>query len=107
MQTLGGNLSPRLWAQLQRLAPLDGSLDPLDYRERLARLPQRHLAGADDRVVPPRLLQEYRDAIGPAPCIESFILPGVSHGQGWTSVWPDWRERPVTCPELSPTTSSK
>ncbi|MCY1439774.1 hypothetical protein D9M71_560240 [compost metagenome] len=82
---------------MQQLAPLHGSLDPLDYRERLARLPQRHLAGAEDRVVPPRLLQDYRDALGPTPCIESVILPTVSHDQGWSEAWPAWRDRPVAC----------
>lgn len=97
VQTLAGNLSPRQWVRLHKLSPLSGSLEPLDQRERLARIPQRHLFGADDEVMPPLLLQQYRQALGSAGCLESAVLPTVSHSRGWEHAWADWREQPLDC----------
>ncbi|WP_324732519.1 alpha/beta hydrolase [Pseudomonas paeninsulae] len=97
VQTLAGNLSPRQWASLHGLSPLNGSLEPLDQRQRLAQIPQRHLFGADDRVVPPVLLQRYREAMGTGVCLQSAVLPEVSHSLGWEQVWPAWREQPLDC----------
>lgn len=59
VQTLAGNLSPRLWAQMKGLSSLDGSLDPLDYRDHLASIPQRHLVGDADDVIPESLAKAY------------------------------------------------
>lgn len=97
VQTLAGNLSPRQWVALQNLSPLTGSLEPLDARNRLATIPQRHLAGQEDRIVPPALLAHYRSALGSATCLESAVLPGVSHAEGWAETWSLWRERPLHC----------
>lgn len=99
VQTLAGNLSPRQWAELLRLSPLQGSLDPLDYRERLARIPQRHIVGRDDPIVPPALLDSYRRALGTATCLEAVVVPGVTHVEGLADAWSHWRERPIRCAE--------
>lgn len=97
VQTLAGNLSPREWATLLKLSALTGSLDPLDYRQRLALLPQRHFFGSADRVVPPQLLTIYRQALGNAVCLESISVPGASHIDGWNAAWHQWRNRPLKC----------
>lgn len=102
VQTLAGNLSPRLWAAQRQLTPLEGSLEPLDQRQRLARLPQRHLMGLDDPVVPPSLARSYRDALGEGRCLTLIELPGVSHDQGWESAWRLWREQPLRCGPAQP-----
>ncbi|WP_339526787.1 alpha/beta hydrolase [Pseudomonas sp. EA_35y_Pfl2_R111] len=97
VQTLAGNLSPRRWTATLTLTPLDGSLEPLDQRERLARIPQRHLLGDADRVIPRVLLDDYRRALGQADCLETAILPGVGHAEGWPQAWAAWREQPLSC----------
>ncbi|ROM97286.1 alpha/beta hydrolase [Pseudomonas brassicacearum] len=97
VQTLAGNLSPRLWAERLNLSPLTGSLEPLDNRARLAHVRQRHLVGADDSIVPPALVDSYRRALGRADCLEVVVLPGVSHAEGLDKVWGDWRDRPIQC----------
>jgi pimeloyl-ACP methyl ester carboxylesterase len=91
VQTIAGNLSPRLWAQMIGLSPLSGSLDPLDYRDRLAALPQRHLIGEQDRVVPARLAELYRQALVEPTCAQFFRIPEASHDQEWEIVWRRWR----------------
>lgn len=97
VQTLAGNLSPRQWVQLHTLSPLDGSLEPLDQQARLALIPQRHLFGADDQVLPPLLLERYREALGPAACLKSAVLPNVSHHSGWALAWQQWQSKPIEC----------
>ena len=97
VQTLAGNLSPRQWVELQQLSPLKGSLEPLDERAHLARVPQRHLVGSADRVVPPVLLERYRQALGATRCLQSVVVPGADHTQGWEHAWAIWRNQPIEC----------
>lgn len=97
VQTLAGNLSPRQWVTLHNLSPLDGSLEPLDQKTRLAQIRQRHLFGTDDQVLPPRLLQRYREALGPAACLQGAVLPNVSHHSGWAQAWQQWQSTPIEC----------
>jgi len=97
VQTLAGNLSLRRWVALQQLSPLTGSLEPLDQRERLARVPQRHLIGAADTLITPDLLAHYRQSLEPATCLESAVLSGVEHAKGCTEARANWRSRPLSC----------
>lgn len=97
VQTIAGNLSPRQWTALLELSPLNGSLDPLDYHEQLARVPQRHFVGSADRVVPPSLLDTYRQALDSSRCIQSVFVEGASHAEGWGPAWQQGRDHPLTC----------
>lgn len=97
VQTLAGNLSPRRWAELLGLDPLYGSLEPLDFADRLRELPQRHLSGSEDRVVPASLLDEYAARLGSASCLELQRLVGVEHSVGWLEHWQHWRDQPIAC----------
>ncbi|WP_122412617.1 alpha/beta hydrolase [Pseudomonas viridiflava] len=93
VQTLAGNLSTRLWAHIQHLTPLAGSLDPLDYPRRLAGIPQRHFSGTLDEVVPTALAQAYRERLRSGVCNQVVVVEGVSHEAGWDKVWRLWRDR--------------
>lgn len=95
VQSLAGNLSPRLWVQQQKLSPLHGSLDPLDQRERLKNLPQRHMAGTFDRTVPANLAEQWRQHLDDSPCIQIEHILGLDHSNGWPSAW---RKRRNTTP---------
>ncbi|WDU65667.1 alpha/beta hydrolase [Pseudomonas poae] len=94
VQTLAGNLSPRLWAMMKGLSPLDGSLEPLDYRNRLALLPQRHLIAEADLIVPGSLADSYQQALG-SPLSQCIHVPGVSHDKGWEATWSRWADTPL------------
>lgn len=95
VQTIAGNLSPALWAQMLGLTPLRGSLDPLHYRDKLASLPQRHLVGNRDRIVPVRLAELYLQALINPTCIQLHRVPDTSHDKGWETAWKQWRDRPL------------
>ncbi|MCO2278147.1 alpha/beta hydrolase [Pseudomonas aeruginosa] len=97
VQTLAGNLSPRLWAQMKGLSLLNGSLDPLDYRNRLASIPQRHLVGDTDGVVPASLANTYLVRLHPSACSQVVVSPATDHQQGWETSWRKWRGQPLNC----------
>ncbi|HHK0123981.1 alpha/beta hydrolase [Pseudomonas aeruginosa] len=107
VQTIAGNLSPRLWAQMKGLSPLSGSLDPLDYRTRLQHLPQRHMIGEQDRVVPARLAELYQQARGGPACSQIVRITDANHDSGWETsaiLWTLSQPEPA-CP--SPTHNPK
>jgi len=97
VQTLAGNLSPAEWTRALQLTPLTGSLEPLHYRQYLARIAQRHLLGGDDRQVPGQVAAVYKGQLGVASCAQFVTLPGVGHEQGWAQAWQQWRGRPLGC----------
>jgi len=97
VQTLAGNLSPQRWVQLHQLSPLSGSLDPEDHRAALARIPQRHLAGSNDKVIPPSLMRSYIESLEAPECVKSEIIADASHTDGWIQAWRAYRELPLRC----------
>lgn len=82
--TLAGNLDPAAWTRLHGLSPLDGSLEPTAGGPLPPELVQRHYAGELDRTIPPGLIAAAARRLGS----EVRVLPGASHGRGWSRQWP-------------------
>ena len=51
--TVAALLDHKTWSHAEGLAPLRGSLNPIDVADRVAEIPQAHFVGTDDDVVPP------------------------------------------------------
>lgn len=94
VQTLAGNLSPRIWAMMKGLSPLTGSLEPLDYRDRLVSLPQRHFIGEADSIIPGNLAARYQQALG-SPLSQWVHVAEASHDSGWEKTWSRWANTPL------------
>ena len=95
VQTLAGNLAPHRWTQLKRLSPLRGSLDPSDEPGRLRDLPQRHLLGTRDPIIPQELLNHYWNAVQPR-CAQRINLD-ADHHQGYAALWQQLMSEPLPC----------
>ena len=95
VQTLAGNLDPQAWTALQHLQPLSESLDPLARPEALRAIPQRHLVGRLDTVIPAALADGYRRKVG-GGCLQ-LVTVEADHAQGWEQVWQQWRSQPLPC----------
>lgn len=80
------------WARAAGVTPLAGSLNPLDDAARLGGLPQFHLVGARDEVVPPGTVRAYLARNASARLVE---IPGFDHECCWARDWPDIAAR--TC----------
>lgn len=83
--TLAGNLNVAGWVALHDYSPLAGSLDPIDRPPLPAGVFQWHLAGRDDREVPPALSLAYA-ARHPEARVE--VLADQDHLCCWLALWP-------------------
>ncbi len=72
--TIAGLLEHRRWAQYHQVAPLDDSLDLGDYSSELAKIPQVHFLGEQDKIIPVKLSPVKEQAI---------VVSGANHGSGW------------------------
>lgn len=57
--TVAGNLDTAKWIELHRITPLDGSLNPADFSNTLEHIPQYHLIGKNDTVIPKDIYDSY------------------------------------------------
>lgn len=96
VQTLAGNVAVTAWAQLHGLTPLNGSLDPVSYADKLGAIPQRHLVGDQDTVVPQAVASAYLSKFGSSQCVE-IVTVHASHRDGWPTAWADFSQRPTNC----------
>ena len=84
--TIAGVLDHREWTAYHRDSPLKGSLNPADYKTKLAEIPQTHFAGGTDKNVPFSLTEKFVYSLK-SERAELSIVPGVSHNKGWKEIW--------------------
>lgn len=94
--TVGGNLDPDTWTQRRRLSPLRGSLNPVAESATLARVPQLHLVGRDDRQVPRWVLDAYLAALGDSDCV-AVTEVAAGHAGPWAAAWTAALAAPPAC----------
>ena len=83
------------WTLLFKLTPMHGSLDPMLSAARLADLPQRHLAGGRDEVVPVAVVQRFVHAL-PVPNLARLeVFAQQAHRCCWDEDWPALRAAPA------------
>jgi hypothetical protein len=83
--SIAANLDIDRWAALHGYTPLATSLNPAAAPPLPARIQQLHLAGADDRQVPPWLSAPLAAR---QPAAEHRVLAGFDHRCCWESAWP-------------------
>jgi len=85
--TVAANLDTREWTAHHRVSPLADSLNPADQAHRLRRLPQLHLVGAADEVVPERVARAWVRR-GGIDAGSVRLVAGADHHCCWTEDWP-------------------
>ncbi|MEH6592479.1 MAG: hypothetical protein V7746_19595 [Halioglobus sp.] len=83
--TLAANLDTDLWTSLQGFLPLEGSLNPLDYRPAIAQTPQLHLVGLRDSNVPTAVTESFTNGLHPQTV---RVFPEFDHSCCWLDIWP-------------------
>ena len=87
--TIAGNLDHRFWTTRLHLTPLHASLNPMDDVMLTAHIPQMHLSGGKDSVIPPSIAERWCAALPhESPCRHRHI-PDMTHEGAWERVWPD------------------
>lgn len=96
MITLAGNLSVSAWTSYHRISPLTGSLDPTQQPQRLATIPQVHVVGGQDTVVPPAIVEDYMSHLPRPHRAYMKVETGFSHDCCWADQWPRLRQDALT-----------
>ncbi|MCE8001085.1 MAG: alpha/beta fold hydrolase [Rhodobiaceae bacterium] len=94
--TLAAPLDTAAFTDLHQVSPMTGSLNPVDDAPTLAGIPQTHLAGDRDEIVPPSLAHAYRRALASSQCVEVIDVP-ADHWSGWTELPFDPTDITPTC----------
>lgn len=87
LMTVAGNLDHARWTRLHQVTPLSGSLNPVDFAETLAALPQIHLAGAHDDIVPLEVSEAFMRRLLPANAARLVVVPEYDHHCCWAQDW--------------------
>lgn len=88
--TIAGNLDPVAWTQLHNVSPLTESLNPKDEWQSLVHIPQLHLVGGKDQIIPVEVAQSYQAAFPNSNKPEIRIIPSFDHHCCWLEEWPKW-----------------
>lgn len=86
--TIAGNLDHVTWTTQHSVTPLKGSLNPVDAWAVLQRIPQLHLVGANDRIMPESIALAYRAHFPESAPIQLRVIPDYDHHCCWVGQWP-------------------
>lgn len=86
--TVDGNLDHRISSKHHSVSLLRGSLNPADEWRALRDIPQRHLVGRSDRIVPPLVARAYQRRFpeGRRPPVR--VIAEFDHHCCWEEHWP-------------------
>lgn len=84
--TVAGNLDSEAVNQFHQVDAMPASLNPVTLAPQLAALPQRHLVGTADKVIPASVAAGFISA-GRMRCAELIPVPGAGHESGWLDYW--------------------
>jgi pimeloyl-ACP methyl ester carboxylesterase len=79
--TIAPNLDHKAWTEYHRLPPLTGSLNLRDYRDEFMQIPQLHYVGAEDKVIPISIVEDFTDSE------YLVIVPSATHSKGFESIY--------------------
>lgn len=81
--TVAGNLDHAWWTSLHGVSPLADSLNPMDFADRVRSVPQIHLAGAEDAVIPPAMAERFAERVGNPARTRVVVVEGMAHNGDW------------------------
>ena len=97
IRTLAGNLDHRAVTRFQSVSALSGSLNPIDFVQEIRNIPQEHLYGGKDKVVPASIAMDFVKKTSNPSCVKATEIPAASHSSGWVEAWPEILHRTPAC----------
>lgn len=97
MKTVASPLDTEAFTLLHGVTPLSESLNPAENAGALARIPQIHYVGGEDKIVPAEINRRFLSQMNDASCAALVILPGLDHSDGWTEIWPGLADKTPAC----------
>ena len=97
LRSIAGNLDPTAFAAHHKVSVSNSALNPSAYTDKLVSVPQLHLVGAEDLIVPEQIANAYLQNFEDKRCIAKYVLAGVDHSEGWESDWSRLLIYPLRC----------
>ena len=94
--TIAGNLDHRAFTDYHKVTPMAGSLNPINYAKSIKHIPQWHISGGKDHIVPPFIAEKYV-AESASLCVKQKTFPNIDHRSGWDKVWESIYTMPIKC----------
>lgn len=94
--TIGGNLDIVAFTTYHNVTPMIGSLNPIDYAQQVKHIPQLHISGGKDTIIPPFIADKFVQKAS-SSCVKQQIFEDISHNHGWEKVWEYIYNQPVRC----------
>ncbi len=97
IRTVAGNLDPAFVNRFHKVSPMPDSLNPTDYSNRLASIPQLHFIGGNDTVITSAVYDHYRSSFSKQNCLSRYLKTDARHNTGWEQPWSELLTIPVKC----------
>jgi len=94
--TIAGNLDHTEFTKHHNVSPMTGSLNPIDYTSSVKHIPQIHMSGNEDNIVPSYIADKFTNKAS-SICVKKELYPNVSHLDGWNKIWEDIHSKPINC----------
>jgi pimeloyl-ACP methyl ester carboxylesterase len=86
--TVAADLDLAEWSRRESVEPLSNSLDPAADADAIEGLPQMHLVGVNDRIVPPEVVRSFVRRLPANTPARTIVVPGFDHSCCWAEAWP-------------------
>jgi len=97
LTTLAGNLDVTLFNEHHKVSAMPSAINPKDLVEQLEKVPQRHVIGLEDDIVPVKIIESYRKSFVKDDCIKVETVETLEHNRGWKDYWHNKQFVPPTC----------
>ena len=89
LTTIASNLDHKLWTRYHEVTPLKGSLDIHSFLSKLKDVPQFHLFGSNDLIVPLKINEALLNHLIDNTFVHYRIVEGFDHSCCWVEHWPE------------------
>ena len=94
--TISANLDHTAFTTHHGVTPMVGSLNPIEYAKQVSQIPQLHISGGKDKIIPPFIADRFVQKAA-SSCVKQKIFEDISHQHGWHRVWEYVINQPVRC----------
>ncbi len=91
--TVAGNLNHAFWTKYHQMDSLIGSQNPINYTRRLENIPQYHLIGKNDTVIPKDIFNSYQSNFNNKQNL-NYKLYDATHSQRWEESYKEFLRFP-------------
>lgn len=93
--TIAGNLDTENFTTHHKVSPMKSSLNPIDFAQQINHIPQLHLSGRNDQIIPSFIAENYIKASS-STCVKQKIY-NAEHNTGWMKLWPQILQQDFSC----------